>query len=68
MDSPPINGLTDLIRVVEDLSRRMRVVESGRSRTLSFGDSGRLEIQGFDAAAALHFIRTFDGNDWNLTP
>ena len=68
MAGPPINGLTDIIRQLEDLSRRVATLESSRSRYQTFGSYYRIEIQGTDAGATMHAIRTADGNDKQIAP
>lgn len=68
MAGPPINGLTDIIRVIEDLQKRVRVLENARERSLTLGANYRIEVQGDDLAATLHAIRTSDGNDKLLAP
>lgn len=68
MAGPPINGFTDLIRVIEDLQKRVRVLENARERSITLGADYRIEVQGGGLASSLHAIRTSDGNDKTLAP
>lgn len=63
-----VDGYRDIIRAIEDLNRRVKILESSRSRTVTFGSYWRIEVQGDGAASTLHAVRTTDGLDVQLAP
>jgi transcription elongation GreA/GreB family factor len=68
MPGPAIDGLTDVIRTIEDLNRRLSTLESSRKRTVTFGSNYRIEVQGDGVTCTLHAVRTSDGNNVQIAP